>query len=319
MDKIAFGAIEQKKKESDFELGAISSPEPIPESYMTPEIGYREHQHKIPCCGANAGAYVKDIQEGERKTPEYLWKVIKTMDGFKPEDGTSMEAIFKALQKRGVCDWNLMPNDSTVSLKEYTDPSTITKDMDINALEARIGAYAFTWNPTMEDIKRAVYEHKAVIMLLSIGQEWWTPSWKEKDILPLHGKTTPTSGHFVVAVGYDKDYIYFLNGWGDTWGRGGMGYFGEDYMPRVRQIGTCFDYVDKAPYIFTRTLKYGMRGTDVGVLQQILKDKGFFPKDQKITGNFLGKTLFAVEEFQRVNGLKVDGIVGKMTQKALTM
>ena len=60
-----------------------------------------------------------------------------------------------------------------------------------------------------------------------------------------------------------------------------------------------------------------MKGTDVGVLQQILKDKGYFPTSQSITSNFLGKTLFAVQKFQKDNGLIADGIVGTKTQAVL--
>ena len=33
----------------------------------------------------------------------------------------------------------------------------------------------------------------------------------------------------VVAYGYDKDYIYFVNSWGISWGNQGKGFFGRDY------------------------------------------------------------------------------------------
>lgn len=317
MDNINFGAIEQTQKESDFELGAVVSSDPIPESYSTPYGGTIYHQHKTPSCGAHAGTYLKNIQENKTFSPAYLWKRIKQIDGFKPEDGTSMECIFKALQRWGVCELAMLPNNTTASTAVYTDPSVITPAMDENALNARIGAYAFTWSPTMDQIKRAVYEHKVVIMLLRVGQEWWTPSWSGSDILPLKPKTPPTSGHFVVAIGYDKDHIYFENEWGETWGYNGKGNFGADYAPRCVQIGTCFDYADKAPVVFTRTLKAAMRGTDVGVLQQILKDKGFFPSSQKVTSYFGMVTLAAVKAFQTSVKLRSDGVVGKLTIAAL--
>lgn len=314
---IGFGAIEQEEKDSDFQLGAIAGAEPIPDEYMTPYTGIIYHQHKIPACGSHAGVYIKNIQEGRNHSPAYLWKRIKQIDGFKPEDGTSMEMIFKALQRFGVCSIDLMDNDTTNTLANYTNPSNITQEMDTDALNSRISSYAFQWNPTADDLKRNIYENKAVLILFRIGKEWWTPSWREKDILPLKATTPATSGHFVVAYGYDKDYIYFLNEWGTTWGRVGIGYFNNYYMPRCVQIGTCFDYIEKAPYVFKRMLKFGMRGTDVGVMQQILKDKGFFPIDQKITGNFLFKTLKSVKEFQESRGLNPDGLVGKLTQAEL--
>lgn len=317
MNDMNFGAIEQEQKESDFEIGALATSEPIPESYMTPYAGIVYHQHKTPSCGAHAGTYIKNIQDSKEYSPAYLWKRIKQIDGFPPEDGTSMIAIFKALQKWGVCELSLLPNNTLDSTEVYTDPSVLTPKMDINAYDARIGAYAFQWNPTFDDIKRAIYEHKVVTMLLRVGSEWWTPDWAGKDILPLKTNQPISSGHFVVATGYDKSLIYFQNEWGETWGYNGKGNFGSNYVPRCVQIGTCFDLVEKAPYVFNRLLKYGMTGTDVGMLQQLLKQKGYFPADQAITSNFLGKTFLAVEKFQQANHLKVDGVVGTQTVAAL--
>ncbi len=62
-----------------------------------------------------------------------------------------------------------------------------------------------------------------------------------------------------------------------------------------------------------------MKGTDVGIVQKILKDKGYFPQTQSITSFFLGKTLFAVQKFQKDHKLSPDGIVGPKTQAALLL
>lgn len=321
IDYTKLGGLEQIEKQSDFQLGAVSSAEPIPESYMTPYSGVINHQHQTPSCGAHAGAYIKNIQDNGDFSPEYLWKRIKLIDGFPATDGTNMISIFKVLQKNGVCTSTTLPNSTLLPLDQYTNPKTLTAVEDTEALQARIGAYAFQWNPTFDNLKRAIYEHKEVLMLIRVGAEWWTgdhgSSWQEKDILPLNPTYSITSGHFVTAIGYDKDYIYFLNEWGDTWGRKGIGYFGENYMQRVLQIGTCFDLTEKAPIVFTRTLTLTLRGTDVGVLQQILKDKGFF--NHSVTGFFGVITLKAVEDFQHSKGLKMDGVVGPLTFAQLTV
>ncbi len=68
---------------------------------------------------------------------------------------------------------------------------------------------------------------------------------------------------------------------------------------------------------FTRTIKQGMRGTDVGVVQKILKDKGFFPAEQSVTSYFGAVTYNAVKAFQKASKLTSDGIVGPKTQVAL--
>lgn len=64
-------------------------------------------------------------------------------------------------------------------------------------------------------------------------------------------------------------------------------------------------------------LKQGSRGDDVKTVQQKLKNWGYY--SGSVDGIYGPKTKAAVEYFQRKNGLKVDGIVGKATFAALGM
>ena len=67
------------------------------------------------------------------------------------------------------------------------------------------------------------------------------------------------------------------------------------------------------PIIF---YKQGSYGEEVGRIQQILKDKGYF-EYPKIT-NYYGRiTKSAVKKFQKAHGLVQDGIVGPITYSAL--
>lgn len=64
-----------------------------------------------------------------------------------------------------------------------------------------------------------------------------------------------------------------------------------------------------------KTLKIGMRHSDVKELEQVLKDKGYF---NNIPNNKFGKdTKKAVITFQKEHDIKANGIVGKSTYKAL--
>lgn len=64
----------------------------------------------------------------------------------------------------------------------------------------------------------------------------------------------------------------------------------------------------------TRTLKKGCKGEDVKWLQTNLNLRGYF---LEMDGIFGEKTLRAVMDFQKKNGLTVDGLVGKATIAAL--
>lgn len=61
--------------------------------------------------------------------------------------------------------------------------------------------------------------------------------------------------------------------------------------------------------------KIGSRGEEVRQIQTALRDLGYF--DSKIDGIYGTITKKAVERFQKDYGLKVDGIAGKNTLKAL--
>lgn len=73
-------------------------------------------------------------------------------------------------------------------------------------------------------------------------------------------------------------------------------------------------YDDVGALQITRTLKKGCKGEDVKWLQANLNLKGYF---LEMDGVFGEKTLRAVMDFQKKNGLVVDGLVGKNTIKAL--
>ncbi len=66
--------------------------------------------------------------------------------------------------------------------------------------------------------------------------------------------------------------------------------------------------------LFSRTLKYGMKGEDIKQAQRLLKALGYYtgPIDSKF-GPGQG-FLNAVKDFQRDNGLEVDGKIGPQTQ-----
>lgn len=307
-----FGAIERKQTEQDVTLGSFA-PKTRPTAYMPAFLGIIENQKKTSACGAHAGQSLKQILSGFRGSPEYLWKKIKLIDGFKPEDGTDMLSILKTLNQKGICSFESMPNNPDTWPTVYTDASTITQELDSEAQLHKTGVYAFAWNPSFEDLKQAVYDHKAVILLMRVGKEFWRDrsdnfsTWKESDILPLTPWTPATSGHFVTAFAYDNDFIYFTNEWSADWGDKGIGYFGSDYSSRVVEIGTTVDSESK--YIFTKVLKLGMKGFDVKMLQYklgVIPDSSFGPQ-----------TKFAVQAFQTLNHLIADGIVGPMTNVLL--
>ena len=78
----------------------------------------------------------------------------------------------------------------------------------------------------------------------------------------------------------------------------------------TNENSTSTDFVKARP-----TLKKGDRSEAVKSLQQILTKAGIY--DSEVNGVFDAETAKAIKQFQRSNGLGVDGVVGKKTWAAL--
>lgn len=281
-----------------------------------------EYQGPQPACGSHSGAHLKAIQKGRRFTPRFTWADIKSFDGYPIDSGTDMRSIFKSITKAGPLDFEMLANDVTLDKQTYAHPA-ITTAMKLSASKYSGDGYGFIQDLSFNGIKQFIADHGPSILLLRVGEEWWTSpsgqgSWNESDILPIRIPNPAVSGHFVVAHSYDENHVYFLNSWSDAWGRKGHGYFGKEYMPYIFDMGALF------PLIFKKDLQKGMTDADVKKLQQVLNKN---PKTQvALTGpgspgnetEYFGSLTFeAVKKFQTLNGVPNTGYVGPLTRAKL--
>lgn len=210
-----------------------------------------------PACGAHAGVWYKvflDMLAGKASanyTPRFTWINIKR-DGTGVSDGTDMRSIFESLRKYGADDFEPLENNVTYGDADYAHTTFVTPAMLQNGAQKTIASYAFLNDHSFSGIKQAIKDNGAVLILMKIGEPFWTTlngqsSWLEKDILPLRPPHPVVSGHFAVAHSYDEQYIYFANSFGPTWGRKGHGYFGANYMPYVLEAGFMRNQPASAP------------------------------------------------------------------------
>lgn len=313
----------------DIQLGAVQAPVSIPASYNQTQAWSLpiEYQGQQPACGAHAGTFLKEILDAYytpgHYSPRFTWADIKTFDGFPIDAGTDMRSIFKSVKGTGTLDFPLLGNDATLDLNTYAHP-TITAAMKQNAAGKVINTYGFVSDMTFQGLKQAIYQNKAVLLLIQVGTEFWTApdgtvSWAEKDILPLRYPKSIVSGHFVVAHSYDENYIYFENHWSTAWGRNGHGYFGENYMPRVLEAGTAVELA------FAKDLSFGLSDPDVKRLQVKLNQNpatqvaasGVGSPGQE-TVYFGSLTQAAVKKYQALHNIPTTGYVGALTRAALS-
>lgn len=320
------GAIDKSPDSRDISLGAITSPTYTFAPTFTNVSAFNapvEYQGQQPACGAHSGSKLEGLYRSERYSPRFTWANIKSFDNLPLEVGTDMRSIFKSLKNTGCLDFNLMGNEISLSLEAYATP-TITQEMSKNAASHKAPGYGFWSDRSFNGLKQYISDHGAVLLLVSVGNEWWTapngaPSWNEKDIMPLRVPNPRVSGHFVVAHSYDEKYIYFINSFGPTWGRMGHGYFGPEYMPFVHDAGALITLA------FNKDLYFGMTDVEVVELQKLLN------KDARtrvaVSGagspghetNYFGAlTRAAVIKFQKLYSIApAAGYVGPLTRAVL--
>jgi len=311
--------------EYSLRLGASAGATPsvlMPDAFFNrPRVYYQKQE---PDCGANGGAFMAsylDEHPQQIYSPDAQWVDIKTIDGFPPSAGTDMKSIFKSLLSTGSLPYAMLPEQTDLPLAQFSAPSRLTSAMRAEMSNHKIAAYGFhTGALTMQDLKDLIYQNGSVLVLIELGDEFWTDkngrsSWAEKDILPLRTPHQVVSGHFIVLGAFDTNYIYFANWWSDQWGRKGYGYLGENYLPQIVQVGTIVDSVSKVsvPY-FNRDLALDMTGSDVTALQRWLNAQGFpvapsgHPGSAGMETTFYGPaTDGAVKELQAAVGIVSSG------------
>lgn len=239
------GALPRKKDRRDIKLekvhSALGQASTYPDVYLT-DLSYmvQNWQDKFPACGSHSGAHFIQafnfFEKGtrERFSPAFLWKKIKQIDGYAPEVGTDMRSIFKALQKNGICLYDMLPNDYKQNLAQYTDASVITKAMEDDAQPRIIGNYAFGTDLSFEGIKKAIYLNKVVLLLIHCDNGFFG---RIKGIF-----TKRSYGHFVIGLNYDKDDIIIFDSTETAYP---IKKINKKYVGFVRELGTAVDLSDQ--------------------------------------------------------------------------
>lgn len=205
------GALESEDPRN-IPLGTVQAPVPFPEEFHArfDEVP-TYYQNGQPACGGHAGAYFKSyldylsLQLAVPRSPRQLYSICKLVDGLPNEEGTTLNAIFKALRDYGVPELSLHPNDVHLPKNIYRDASKIPPAAIEDAKTNRIApGYAIQTWPSFDDVRRSVYLKQAAILLIYCDDGFFgtnDPTFKEKKY-----------GHFVVPVAdYDRSTITVID------------------------------------------------------------------------------------------------------------
>lgn len=236
-----FGCLPDPVDGRDLPLSAVQKPLSIPEEFMTNVKKYGiDSQNGQPSCVGNASSKTKehqeflDIEKVLDLSPRFIYALCKKIDGY-IGGGTYLRIAMKVLQKWGVSTEKTFKSDYSLSLDKFKDWNEIPDEAFNEAVGYKIQSYAKV-AATWEAIKQAIYQNGVVLS----GATGSRNGWSQLPIRPPEDGES-TFGHAIALIGYDKDYIYFVNSWGSNWGEEGIGYFGKDYLPLLHSTWTSVD------------------------------------------------------------------------------
>jgi hypothetical protein len=334
MNTPALGAIPSPRDyRDDYVVGAMAGITPdvkLPASFSTALPGEVLDQKQTPSCVSQAWVVVMKLwwflKTGEVVdfSPRFLDTLAKRFDGLAAEPyrstaGTFPRLVCKLSGQYGCATTKTVSNDTTLPISKYRDDAILTQAAFDEAKKYKTPGYVRI-GTDKGSLRLATFLYGGVSLLMQIGNEWWTPSWRAKDIDPLRTPAVVVSGHEIVHKGWQDDVLDFiLNSWSKAWNTGGEGRFNaglwRPWMIEAWAIAQIpkdvADFLKTLPapsafqYHFEKDVHRGDESEEVKFVQIALMILGYLaPIPAGELGIYGGKTATAVEKFQRAHGIK---------------
>lgn len=316
MEQIYTGAIESTKDDRDFIYNDIAKSTP-PFDWMfeydvehtVGTIKYKD-QAQTSSCGGFAWSYlsyVLDPTDREEKSPYFIYAHTNA-----PGGGSAGRVNCDLCVKKGVASESACPLPRPLTEGNITQLKGIPEVAYKDALTNKSKTY-LSVTPSIDNVAQAIRDNGGAILLVrGMNNGTWNSAFPKPPT-----QKTDLWAHWLFAgkakLINGKKYIGVLNSWGNV-GDKGWQWLPEEYFtyPFITECWTMtYDDFLLNKFIFTKTLRKGMKSLDVKMLQTKLEIKadGIFGKD----------TEKAVKEFQEKNNLVADGIVGKLTNIKLNL
>lgn len=151
--------------------------------------------------------------------------LCKQYDGQPIDGGTFPRLALKLAAEFGMATTATVPNDTSLPLEQYRDPSVLTAAAYAEAAQYRIPGY-IQIALAAASLKDAVYEFGFVGTLRNIGDEWYTAAggettWDDALIDPLRIPAQVVSGHMTGDFGWSGNLMRLRNEWSTAWANGG--------------------------------------------------------------------------------------------------
>lgn len=314
--KYGMGSIPSPADPRNIQFASVSVPLEIPSEYESelPPVEDQGQKGKCVGCGLSKLMELNLTKEGQPwvdLSDDDLYEQCKLIDGIPEIQGT-----FPAVGAKVACGSGV----ATVDAYKTGNQAIINASRALNKMQG----YAFV-NADFDSICQAIYQKKAIGASFSVDTNWFIG--KIMKVLQSIGR------HYIVLKGYQyaNKSLKGQNSWGIRW----IGYIAGLVNTKVKKgcfevlwddvsgtIGDLITFtyippkiledVKNTGYRFTTTMRIGSSGYEVKKLQEKL---GIIPSD----GKFGKMTQQKVIEFQTINGLTADGIIGPACRAKLNV
>lgn len=255
------GSLRNPEDARDFQLSAVQSPVSIPSKFVT-DISVFPVWNQGSTGSCVGQAIAKLIQYYEYKeskkigdfSPRFIYGLAKKEDNY-PLPGTYPRIGAKIAMEKGCATQETLKNDTMLSDYQYQQ-FELTDAMTKDARPYKVKSYAFV-DRTPDALKQAIYQNGAITATIAIDYGALNNGTLMKPI-------NIAGYHYIVIYGYEDiagdTIFYWLNSWGETWGKGGKGTFKwSDYKNNFYDAIAFVDIINNSMYKYfsqTEVLKW---------------------------------------------------------------
>jgi len=285
-------------------------------------------------CVANAAALILSIQnyQEEGRFFKFSTRDIYSRRSNKPNAGMIIQNMAEIITKRGATLDYLLPADQ-LNEAQMNDLSDYKPSYEAVGQIYKAANYLFV-AASIDKVAQILAKGDPVGLGVAFGNGEWA---KEVPTIEMPLGQTPWR-HEIAALpkGFftynGKRAILIQDSWGVNTGLNGRRILTEDwftdrvfspiYFGNLNNLAILNGGIEKPKYEFKNDLGYGMKNSEVAMLQRCLgywkdADGYLFPLTQEPTGHFGGLTLKAVKRFQALYGIEQTGFVGPITRAKL--
>lgn len=315
---IGFGALESGHDERDLVAKSFATTDTPP---IEDEKHYDFHlnQRAIGICTAISVCTVLRQMYGIEFSPQFLYVMGKRTIDKNMNEGSSIRTMLQTAYSIGCLPLADNPLDNT--RKSYQDYTNITFTQ---AQIQKASQYKLTYSVArLDPVGFATDLHNSKYGLLtrmSVGDNFYSPSWRKADLELLRKPVPVTSGHAILVKKYSglgTDQRRKLhNTWGDkntpttdsglVWcDDGDIDYIYSTQKDYVTEAWMVSDYKPvEFKHVFRKSISYGNSGTEVEALQKVLVRLGYLTMPVGVKYGFYGDvTAAAVLKFQIEKGV----------------